>query len=96
MKNNNKIKMTTNITKTSLEVLPSKYHCWKLLIFDYKLKKKYISEHKYKNFVNSWCFNNKNAFTAIKVVYINGGVQVKNLKMVSLRFFYFKACQKFI
>ena len=23
--------------------------------------------------MNSWCFNNKNVFTAIKVVYINGG-----------------------
>ena len=92
------MKMTTNITKTSLEVLPSKYHCWKFLIIN--SKKIYISEHKYKNFVNSWCFNNKNVFTAIKVVYINGGggggpgkkPQNGQLKV----FFDFKARQKFI
>ena len=35
---------------------------------------------------NKWCFNNKNVFTAIKVVY-KCGVWAKNLKMVSLRFF---------
>ena len=23
--------------------------------------------------MNSWCFNNKNIFTAIKVVYLKGG-----------------------
>ena len=86
--------MTTNITKTSLEVLPSKYHCWKLLIFDYKLKKKYISEHKYKNFVNSWCFNNKNAFTAIKVVYINGGGTGKKPQNGQFKVFLFQSTSK--
>ena len=66
--------------KNLLEVFPSKYHRWELLTFDYKLKKKYISKHNYKNYVNSWCFNNKNAFTAIRVVYINGGSGQKTLK----------------
>ena len=46
-----------------------------------------MSERKYKNYVNLWCFNNKNVFTAIRVVCINGGSGQKNLKMVSLRFF---------
>ena len=55
------------------------------LINNYKLLincplKKYISKHYYKKYVNSCkfidnkCrFNNKNVFTAIKVVHINGG-----------------------
>ena len=53
--------------KNLREVLPSKYHHWEFLnfSFDYKLKKKKKnSEHQYKNYVNSWCFNNKNVFTA--------------------------------
>ena len=56
--------------KNLLEVLLSKYHRWEFLnfAFDYKLKKKYIFEHKYKNYTNSWHFNNKNVFTAVKVV----------------------------
>ena len=36
---------------------------------------------------NKWYFNNKNIFTAIKVVYINGGSGKKTLKIISLRFF---------
>ena len=42
--------------------------------------KKYILEHKYKNYVNSWCFNNKNVFTAIRVVCINAVSGQKNTK----------------
>ena len=30
--------------------------------------------------MNSWCFNNKNIFTAIKVVYIKGGPGKKTSK----------------
>ena len=48
-----------------------------------------MSEHyKFKNYVNSckfidnkWFFNNKNVFTAIKVVYINRGSGKKTLKL---------------
>ena len=36
---------------------------------------------------NKWCFNNKNVFTAIRVVWASGGSEPQNLKMVSLRFF---------
>ena len=34
----------------------------------------------YENYVNSWCFNNKIVFTAIRVVSINGGSGQKTTK----------------
>ena len=69
-----KIRLSSRSATTLISQQPWKHKAAATLISNHKLQnncslKKYISEHKYKNYVNScefidnkWCFNNKKCF----------------------------------
>ena len=79
MNNIDKRRITTNLRSTSQKPPGgSSKQVPSLGAFNFWLYKNYPNSSKFID--NKWCFNNKNVFTAIKIVYINGGSGQKTSK----------------